>query len=936
MRNPSIRHCGLFTVAVIIALAAGIGRAGTLTLTAARLHDPHASARDLRVVVDERANVASLHVGAARIDVPELGLSGRLDWACELVHEGGAEWACAGPVQLATKGGVAQTAELAARIADRRIELALVRDGSRITVTLPFAAGAATALSMQQVPAAWLKAPLALAWKGGEVRRGVFDVDATIQSDGRIEGHYTAADLTFNTLDGATSGANVAVAGALGWSRIGADAHFVASATLSTGVLALGGVHVTLPDTPIAVDLDALVRDSGRWDISRLAWNDPDALEFEASGSFDPAALAPLRTLDVHIEHAKFPLAKERYAQAVLGAQGLGKLVLRGELSGDLAIDAHGVQRVALATPRLDLVDGSGRFALTGIEGGIDWAATGTQPARALAWKSASIAGVKLPASASRWQSRGGALTLLGSLHTKLLGGALSLQETVLRPQSTSNERMSTAFTFSDIGYDSKDGSLAAAHLAATGRLRLSGSLDQPHVTVDASVNGGEALVGAVYVKLPLGPVETTLDATFSDALWHVDQFEWNDPGVLELGASGDIALTDTRPLRSLQLQLHNAHLAPALARYAQSWLASKGYGELTANGALSGILQFDAEGLQRFAFNARSVDVHDGGGRFMLAGLDGSVDWDLRTDTPASALGWTSAELFRIPLGAVHAAFESRRGQIVLAQPLAVDVLGGQVRLEKLNLQPRSPRGERYTGSFAVVGIDMVQLSSAFGWPRFGGNLSGGIPEIVFAGDTIELHGGLDLYVFDGHLGVSGLTLQRPFGVAPALGADIHFERFDLDQVTQAFSFGGISGRLDGTIANLRLLDWRPAAFDAWLHADAGGRMSYKAVNDLTAIGGGGGLSASVQTMALKMFNTFGYRRLGIRCRLRDEVCAMAGIDPAVANGAADSVSDGYTIVEGSGVPRISIVGHRRRVDWPTLVRRLVEATQGQGPVIN
>jgi hypothetical protein len=87
---------------------------------------------------------------------------------------------------------------------------------------------------------------------------------------------------------------------------------------------------------------------------------------------------------------------------------------------------------------------------------------------------------------------------------------------------------------------------------------------------------------------------------------------------------------------------------------------------------------------------------------------------------------------------------------------------------------------------------------------------------------------------------------------------------------------------------------------------------------------------------MALKIFDTFGYRRLGIRCLLRDEVCAMGGIDPLPPSGAGvDSSGAGYTIVEGSGVPRITIVGHRRSVDWPTLVRRLQEATQGQGPII-
>ncbi len=109
---------------------------------------------------------------------------------------------------------------------------------------------------------------------------------------------------------------------------------------------------------------------------------------------------------------------------------------------------------------------------------------------------------------------------------------------------------------------------------------------------------------------------------------------------------------------------------------------------------------------------------------------------------------------------------------------------------------------------------------------------------------------------------------------------------------------------------------------------------MSYKAVNDITAIGGGGGLSSNLQTMALKLFDTFGYRRLGIRCKLRDEVCRWA----ASIRSRRTPRPLGRTATLSSKVPacRAScIVGHRRRVDWPTLVRRLEEATQGQGPVI-
>jgi hypothetical protein len=55
-----------------------------------------------------------------------------------------------------------------------------------------------------------------------------------------------------------------------------------------------------------------------------------------------------------------------------------------------------------------------------------------------------------------------------------------------------------------------------------------------------------------------------------------------------------------------------------------------------------------------------------------------------------------------------------------------------------------------------------------------------------------------------------------------------------------------------------------------------------------------------------------------------------MAGIQPE-----PDSDGNGYTIVEGSGLPHITVIGHERKVDWATLVSRLKSATQGKGPVV-
>ncbi len=935
MRLSSTLGGTLFLALGLLGLSSGAVCARTLTLTAQRVHDAHMDARDARVVLVELPDGGSLQLSAANFDVPQLALNGQVDWSCALQRRADAALHCAGPIRFAAKGAAARTAELALAFVDGHLDLTLTHDSSRVFLTIPLTADQPVNASLQQVPVAWLKAPLASVWTAGELRDGVFDADASVRADGGFNLRYGANDLAFNTFDGTVSGAALAVSGHLASTMDGQGRRLRVDATFTGGSLHVGALHVPLPDAPVETDLDATVLGNGHWDIARFAWRDPQALAFEASGELDPTALAPLRSLSVRVDRALFPLVTQRYAKDLLSAQGLAKLALKGEIAAEFTADEHGLQRAALTTTALDVEDGTGRMAFRGLRGGIDWAASGERPPTRLAWNAGRLDDVRLSAASSRWQSREGALRLVGSLRTKLFGGTLALSDTTLYPQSKQGERAHSRFALDGIGYDSKDGTFAAARLKATGSIRVSTIAGRPRVQLDATFHGGELLASPAYVNLPQTPVAATLDATLLDTHWRIDRFDWNDPGVLVFNANGEIAAADTHPLHALRIDLREAQLATALDRYARSWLSSRGYADVHGDGSVTGALELDASGLQRFAFNARDVAVRDGAGRFSLAGVDGGIDWDARKDMPATGLSWKAIELLHIPLTAARADLESQNQRIELAHAVEVGVLGGKVRVEKLSLQPNSPRGERYAGSFAMAGIEMAQVSAALGWPRFPGNLSGGIPEVEFVGDKIELHGGLDLYVFDGHLGVSGLSLEHPFSDVPVLGADVHFENLDLAQVTSAFSFGGMSGRLAGTISRLNLISWSPVSFDAWLHTNGGGRMSYKAISDVTAIAGGGGLSDNLQTMALKLVNTFGYGRLGLRCRLLDQVCLMGGIEPLPADIAAKPDVGDYTVVEGAGLPRITIVGRRRRVDWPTLVSRLQAAMQGQAPVI-
>ena len=72
-----------------------------------------------------------------------------------------------------------------------------------------------------------------------------------------------------------------------------------------------------------------------------------------------------------------------------------------------------------------------------------------------------------------------------------------------------------------------------------------------------------------------------------------------------------------------------------------------------------------------------------------------------------------------------------------------------------------------------------------------------------------------------------------------------------------------------------------------------------------------------------MKMFNNFSYRRLGLGCRLHNNVCELSGISE-------DDVS--VLIMEGAGLPKIMIRAYNRSLDWPQLIAGLTAASDGDG----
>ena len=508
----------------------------------------------------------------------------------------------------------------------------------------------------------------------------------------------------------------------------------------------------------------------------------------------------------------------------------------------------------------------------------------------------------------------------------RLNGG--SVDGTVALDLAAGDTRISGRVDIAGIELDSKAGNIAAQKLGANGSFRIENGAVSTSAMFDGSLRGGQMLLGPLYAQLPSHPASLHVSATIAAPGIGIDSLDFDDRDALRV--SGSLGFDRKGNLAKLDLTRFAATFPAAYARYGTAFVQNlTGLKQLETSGAVAGSLSLGSGGLKALDLRAENVSMDSHGGSLAVAGLDGRVDWRAGTSHPATTLSWNALALYQIAFGPTKLNLEDSSGALTLRAPVTVGVLGGSFRLNRFVWRPDAGKAQQLSAAFAVTNVDLPELSRAFGWPAFGGKLGGAVPDLSYRGDELVFGGGLSLDVFGGSVTVTNLSMLHPLGITPRLAADIDMQQLDLAQLTGVFDFGEITGRLNGDIHGLELVNWKPTAFNARLTANSGGKISQHAIKSLTEVGGGG-IAGGLQSIALRVFKNFGYSRIGLSCTLANGVCTMGGVTPD-----PDADDNGYTIVEGSGLPHITVIGHQREVDWATLVSRLKSATEGNGPVI-
>ncbi|MDE2261607.1 MAG: hypothetical protein KGL45_03710 [Gammaproteobacteria bacterium] len=479
----------------------------------------------------------------------------------------------------------------------------------------------------------------------------------------------------------------------------------------------------------------------------------------------------------------------------------------------------------------------------------------------------------------------------------------------------------------SDLSLANQSGTIVAQQVAAA----LSGILVRHGDTVTAvtrvQASGGQLLAGAALLDFAANPLTlaATLDRSGKGPVV-VSRLDLEQRDLIRAHAEGVVRPGAHPGIVRARVVMARLQFPAAYKSYLQLALATTALGSLQSTGEAAGSIDIANDAVTRLDCSLHDINFTDPEARVLVQHANGDIHW---VSAPGAAVApsdvaWQHAAAYDLSGGPVRLRFVTwQRNFALLGGNSRLPVFDGAVIVHTLVGRDLGTSQAKIDFDADVTPISMPRLSKALGWPVMNGDVSGHIPLVRYRNRELTFDGDLIAKVFDGTITGSKIVLKNPLGPWPSLSADVLARGLDLDLVTHTFAFGSITGRIDVDVRGLQLFDWSPVAFDARLYTMPGDRsphrVSQNAVTRIAGLGGAAGaVKAALESGVLKFFHTFHYDRIGIGCRLRNEVCGMSG-----AGAAPDG---GYYLIRGSGVPRLDIIGNVRRVDWPRLIGQIGE----------
>ena len=181
-----------------------------------------------------------------------------------------------------------------------------------------------------------------------------------------------------------------------------------------------------------------------------------------------------------------------------------------------------------------------------------------------------------------------------------------------------------------------------------------------------------------------------------------------------------------------------------------------------------------------------------------------------------------------------------------------------------------------------AEANLSEVDLSAVLPGRGIEGTLEGDLGNITLNAEQASASGELTAQVFDGTVKATDLGVIRPFETERRIQGKVLIDHLNLEPLTRLFSFGKISGYVQGTIEQLSFGPEYPERFYLTLKtqevAGVSKKINVQAIENISLLGTGWGELGGLRSGINRWFQEYDYREIGLACSLVEGRVTLRG----------------------------------------------------------
>ncbi|WP_320172300.1 hypothetical protein [Maridesulfovibrio sp.] len=443
---------------------------------------------------------------------------------------------------------------------------------------------------------------------------------------------------------------------------------------------------------------------------------------------------------------------------------------------------------------------------------------------------------------------------------------------------------------FKDVSAASPDGSVLLD--SAAGSITASGSLCRGGVKAVITVDSGEALYDTFYMNFSRYPLRAALKSALPDRRGRIPvdgNVDWQKIGRLHV--DGAVGIAGRHPDIRAEIRLSLPEISTPFRLFAVDPMS---LGNIQASGSLSvnGTVNSERNGT---VINGTTRLL---GGEFIsdaiqLAGINSRLPFAVKLNNdflpePDDDLAVPDRGMIEIgsikagPLTASAVSFPLTvsSNEIEFGDIPAIPFGNGSYKISELDMEDPFSKNFVLHGKTEAGHIDLSPFSPSS--LPLDGEISGKM-EFWMLKDHLSTTGRLTGNIYGGKMSIYEIFAENIFEPSRQFGADFRVRNLDLAKLSHALDIGRITGRMDLDLTDLLIAYGQPAGFKLRVvttpGSDSDRHISLKAVNTLSVIGTGSGLTGAGVGMFSRFFKEFGYASLGLECTLDRDIFKIRGL---------------------------------------------------------